>query len=83
MSIDFKGFTVYKADILPPNTLMVSPDVYERLTETPEQRQAREHRATEAFKHLAEQMKALGLSPTGRSVTGQPNFQDLPKAPKP
>lgn len=46
MSIDFMGFTVYKADILPPNTLMVSPDVYEKLTETPEQRQARE----DAFK---------------------------------
>lgn len=41
MSIDWNGFTVYKADILPPNTLMVSPDVYEKLTETPEQQAKR------------------------------------------
>lgn len=41
MTIDFKGFTVYKNDMLPPNTMMVGPDVYEKLTETPEQRQAR------------------------------------------
>lgn len=78
MSIDFKGFTVYKNDMLPPNTLMVSPDVYEKLTETPEQRAEREHRASEAFKHLAEEMKARGLSPTGRSRRGEPNYQDLP-----
>ena len=42
MTIDFKGFKVYKNEMLPPNTLMVSPDVYEKLTETPEQRQVRE-----------------------------------------
>ena len=83
MTIDFKGFTVYKNDMLPPNTLMVSPDVYEKLTETPEQRQAREHRATEAFNHLAAEMKARGLSPTGRRLDRQPNYQDLPKGPKP
>lgn len=83
MTIDFKGFTVYKNDLLPPNTLMVSPDVYEKLTETPEQRQAR----ADAFKaHLddrfTELMAARGLSPTGRSRAGEPNYQDLPKGPK-
>ena len=87
MTIDFKGFTVFKNGMLPPNTLMVSPDVYEKLTETPEQRQAREHRASEAFNHLAAQMKARGLSPTGRSLRGEPNYQDMPKpnkdAPRP
>lgn len=83
MSIDWNGFTVYKADILPPNTLMVSPGVYEKLTETPEQRAEREHRASEAFKHLAEEMKARGLSPTGRVLDVHPRYQDLPKGPKP
>lgn len=86
MSIDFKGFTVYKNDMLPPNTLMVSPDVYEKLTETPEQRQARAHRATEAFNHLdrfTELMAARGLSPTGRLLSSEPNYQDLPKGSKP
>lgn len=82
MTIDFKGFTVYKNHMLPPNTLMVSPDVYEKLTETPEQRQVREHRAFEAFNVLAEKMKVLGLSPTGRSLKGEPNYQDLPRGPK-
>lgn len=83
MSIDFKGFTVYKNDMLPPNTLMVSPDVYEKLTETPEQRQAREDAFAAQLKNLDDLMRARGLSPTGRLRTGGPNYQDLPKGPKP
>lgn len=79
MSIDFKGFTIYKNDMLPPNTLMVSPDVYEKLTETPEQRQAREDAFAAQLKNLDRLMQERGLSPTGRSRTGEPNYQDLPK----
>jgi hypothetical protein len=79
MSIDFKGFKVYKADILPPNTIMVSADVYEKLTETPEQRQARENAFKAHLDRFTELMAARGLSPTGRTRTGEPNYQDLPK----
>lgn len=80
MTIDFKGFTVYKNDMLPPNTLMVSPDVYEKLTETPEQRQAREDAFKAHLDRFTELMAARGLSPTGRSLKGEPNYQDLPKS---
>lgn len=87
MSIDFKGFTVYKNDMLPPNTMMVSPDVYEKLTETPEQRQVREDAFKAHLDRFTELMAARGLSPTGRSLKGEPNYQDLPKpnkdAPRP
>lgn len=83
MSIDFKGFTVYKNDMLPPNTLMVSPDVYEKLTETPEQREAREANTLAGIERVSQlinaRLQARGLSPTGRSRTGEPNHQDLPK----
>lgn len=80
MSIDFKGFTVYKNDMLPPNILMVSPDVYEKLTETPEQRQAREDAFKAHLDRFTELLAARGLSPTGRSRTGEPNYQDLPES---
>lgn len=83
MSIDFMGFTVYKAEILPPNTLMASPDIYEKLTETPEQRQAREEGFKSVLGHINDMLLARGFSPTGRSRTGEPNYQDLPKGPKP
>lgn len=37
--IDWKGIQVLKNDLLTGRTMVVSPEVYEMLTETPEQRQ--------------------------------------------
>lgn len=39
--IDWNGIQVLKNDLLPGRTMVVSPDVFEMLTETPEQRQAK------------------------------------------
>lgn len=83
MTIDFKGFAVYKNEMLPPNTLMVSPDVFELLTETPEQRQSQYDAFTAQLNDLDRLMLARGLSPTGRTTHRQPNLADLPKGPKP
>lgn len=38
---DFSGYKIVKSDALPPGTMLVSADIYEQLTETPEQRQDR------------------------------------------
>lgn len=84
MSIDFKGFTVFKNDMLPPNTLMVSPDVYEKLTETPEQRAAREAEVQAQFDKISSLMAAYGLATHGKELHRQANMSgNLPKGPKP
>lgn len=38
---NFSGYKIIKSDALPPGTMLVSSDVYDQLTETPEQRQER------------------------------------------
>lgn len=49
------GIRVIRSVILPPNTMMVSTDVYELLTETPEQRQEK----ARALREKADQLLTL------------------------
>ena len=49
------GIRVIRSVVLPPNTMMVSSDVYEMLTDTPEQRQAK----ARALRDKADQLLAL------------------------
>lgn len=35
------GIKIFKNDMLPPMTLMASPDLFEKLTDTPEQSEAK------------------------------------------
>lgn len=53
--IDWNGIQVIKDDILPGRTMIVSPEVYEMLTETAEQRQAK----ARALVERADQLMAL------------------------
>ena len=57
------GFRIFKDPFLPPSTLMVSEDVYEKLTETPEQREAREQAVVDLFSRTEELMKSYGWPP--------------------
>lgn len=72
------GVVVMKNDMLPPGWMVVSPDVYDLLTATPESRAA----GLADFKAKVDQFEALlkkkGLSPTGRQPS-EPQYQELPK----
>lgn len=53
--INWNGIQVLKNDLLTGRTMVVSPEVYEMLTETPEQRQAK----ARALVEKADQLMAL------------------------
>ncbi len=63
------GIQVMQSDLLPKNTMMVSPDVYKLLTATPEQHE----QSLSSFKKTVDDFQALlkakGLSPTGRKLS--------------
>lgn len=54
-AVDWNGIKVLKDDMLTGRTMIVSPEVYEMLTETPEQRQAK----ARALVERADQFMAL------------------------
>jgi hypothetical protein len=59
--INWNGIQVLKNDLLTGRTMVVSPEVYEMLTETPEQRQAK----ARALVEKADQLMALCNRLTG------------------
>lgn len=77
-AISVGGVQIVKNDWLPPNTMMVSPDVYEALTETPEQAAQKLVQFKTQVDKFQELLKARGLSPTGCKPS-DPQFQELPK----
>lgn len=54
---------IMKNDFLPPMTMMVSPDLYQQLTETPEEAAQRREQILTQFASLAVLMKRAASSP--------------------
>lgn len=62
------GIKIFKNDMLPPMTLMASPDLFEKLTDTPEQSEAK-HQALLANIAMLQQ---LVLRQTSKRQCQQP-----------
>lgn len=77
-ALNIGGIQVMKNDWLPAGTMMVSPDVYELLTATPEQQAEKLAQFKAQVDNFQDLLKRRGLSPTGRKP-GEPQFQELPK----
>ena len=55
----FAGIKVIRVDTLPPNTMMASPDVYEMLAATPEERAAKAEQLLKTMQSMSDKLPDL------------------------